>query len=59
MRDEVIEIDLPKNDVYLLLASLKIAEIQNGDAQQWKVAKRVGNLHTSIQKQIFYYEGHQ
>lgn len=59
MSNELVNIDLPKDDVYLLLASLKIAEIKNGDNQQWKVAKHVGKLHNFIQKQIFYYEGHQ
>lgn len=56
MSKELISIDLPKYDIHLLLASLKIAEIHNGDQQHWEIAKNVGKLHALIQKQVFNYE---
>lgn len=56
MSGDIVVIDLPKDDVQLLLAALKVAEVTNGDEQHWDVAKNIGKLHLFIQKQLFNYE---
>lgn len=57
MDKELVQIDIERDDVHRLLAYMKKAEIAFGDDQQWQASKHAGRLHTSLQKQIFYYEG--
>lgn len=53
---ELITLDIPKRDINILLAGLKIAEINAGVNQQWEVAKRMDKLHRFLIKQAFNYE---
>lgn len=56
---ELVQIDIERDDVHRLLAYMKTAEIAYGNDQQWQASKHAGRLHTSLQKQIFYYEGQE
>jgi hypothetical protein len=57
MAEELIQIDVNRDDVYRLLSYMKTAEVAFGNGQQWQASRHAGRLHAELQKQIFYYEG--
>lgn len=53
---KLVPLDIPKRDVYVMLAGLKVAQIKAGDDQSWETAQRLDKLHRFLMKQIFHYE---
>ena len=51
----MIDVELRPDDVQLLLASLKVAEVQYGNQQEWQAARAIGKLHQAIHYQVFTY----
>ena len=57
MSEELVQIDIERDDVHRLLAYMKTAEVAYSNNQQWLASKHAGRLHAELQKQIFHYEG--
>mgnify|MGYP000113650998 FL=1 len=56
MTKQLVTIDIPQDDVYRLLAALKVAELQYGTLQRWDASQYINKLHSDLTKQIFTYE---
>lgn len=59
MKKQLVNIDIPRDDVYRLLSALKVAEIQYGNLQSWDASAYINKLHVDLTKQIFTYERKQ
>jgi hypothetical protein len=57
MIEELVQIDIERDDVHRLLSFMKAAEIALGNDQQWLASRHANRLHSELQKQIFHYEG--
>jgi hypothetical protein len=57
LSEELVQIDIERDDVHRLLAFIKAAEVVFGNDQQWLASRHANRLHAELQKQIFYYEG--
>lgn len=53
MSKQLVNIDIPQDDVYRLLTALKLAEIHYSTTQMWDASSYASKLHASLQKQIF------
>ena len=51
----MIELEVSRADITLLMSSLKIAEIEFGNRQEWQAAKAVARLHQALHYQVFTY----
>jgi hypothetical protein len=55
MNKQMVNIDIPQDDVYRLLTALKLAEIHYGNIQMWEASAYAHKLHDKLRKQIFDY----
>lgn len=55
MNKQLVNIDIPQDDVYRLLTALKLAEIHYGNTQMWEASAYANKLHARLNKQIFDY----
>lgn len=55
MNKQLVNIDIPQDDVYRLLAALKLAEIHYSTTQMWDASAYANKLHARLNKQIFDY----
>ena len=55
MNKQMVNIDIPQDDVYRLLTALKLAEIHYGNTQMWDASAYATKLHDNLRKQIFDY----
>lgn len=55
MNKQMVNIDIPQDDVYRLLTALKLAEIHYGNIQMWEASSYTHELHNKLRKQIFDY----
>lgn len=53
MSKQLVNIDIPQDDVYRLLTALKLAEIHYSTTRMWDASSYANKLHASLQKQIF------
>lgn len=53
MAKQLVNIDIPQDDVYRLLAALKLAEIHYGHTQMWDASSYTTKLYDRLRKQIF------
>ena len=53
MAKQLVNIDIPQDDVYRLLTALKLAEIHYGNTQMWDASSYTTKLHDRLRKQIF------
>lgn len=53
MNKQLVNIDIPRDDVYRLLSALKLAEIHYSTTQMWEASSYANKLHTRLNKQIF------
>lgn len=53
MNKQMVNIDIPQDDVYRLLTALKLAEIHYGNTQMWDASAYASKLHVRLKKQIF------
>ncbi|CAB4124042.1 hypothetical protein UFOVP45_113 [uncultured Caudovirales phage] len=51
----MIDIEVTKSEIQLLLSGLKVAEVEFGNRQEWKASKAVNALHKSLYRQVFTY----
>lgn len=51
----MIEVELAQKDVHLLLAGMKIAEVEFGNRQEWTASKAISKLYDSLYRQVFTY----
>jgi hypothetical protein len=53
MSKQIINIDIPQEDVYRLLTALKLAEVHYSNTQLWEASSYAHKLHLRLKKQIF------
>lgn len=51
----MIDIEVSQTEIQLLMSSLKIAEVEFGNRQEWQASKAVSKLHQSLHRQVFTY----
>lgn len=51
----MIEVEVTQTEMTLLMSSLKLAEVEFGNRQEWRAATAVSKLHQSLYRQVFTY----
>lgn len=51
-----MDVSMKNTDIHSVLAGLKLLESHLTTTGEWSNARKVGRLHSSLQKQVFSYE---